>query len=121
MTNRSKRLGSGWERDVCEFLRPIFPTAERSPQWGALDKGDLTGTGIFTVECKNTKAINLAQFIEEARTEAFNVGPEQLGVAIIKRRGKGVAEGYAVMRLEDWRKLAAIAGVTTTEPGLSSP
>lgn len=98
MTSRAyaKQKGSTWERECAEYLRPVFPQVERAPRWGANDKGDLTGTGTFTVECKNTKAITLSTFMDEAKVEATNAGLGQIPIVFIKRKGKGVAEGYAV-------------------------
>jgi len=107
MTSRqyAKAKGSKWERDVTEFLKPYFVYAEKAPRWGSKDKGDLVGTGIFTVECKAEKTITLASYMNEAVVEAANVGPDQIPVCFVKRRGKGVADGYAVFRIEDARLL----------------
>ena len=107
MTTRAyaKQKGSTWERECAEYLRPVFPQVERAPRWGANDKGDLVGTGVFTVEAKNTKTLALSTFLDEAIVEAANVGPGQIPVVFIKRRGKGVAEGYAVFRISDARRM----------------
>lgn len=107
MTTRAyaKQKGATWERECAEYLRPVFPQVERAPRWGANDKGDLVGTGVFTVEAKNTKALTLSTFMDEAKVEAANVGPGQIPVVFIKRRGKGVAEGYAVTTIEHFRTL----------------
>lgn len=105
----ARAKGSTWERECAEYLRPVFPQVERAPRWGANDKGDLTGTGIFTVEAKNCKAITLSTFMDEAKVEANNVGPGQIPVVFIKRKGKGVAEGYAVTTIEHMSRLMHLA------------
>lgn len=109
MTTRAsaKAAGSKWERVCAELLRllPSFAAAERAPRWGAEDKGDLLNTGDFTIECKATKSIDLAGFVDEAFVENLHSG-RRWGVVFIKRRRKPSAEGYAVMRIEDWAELA---------------
>lgn len=108
MSNPSKRKGTEWESRCRDYLRDLYPLVERSPAWGAGDKGDLTGTGMFTVECKATKSIDLAGFVDEAVTEARNVGPLQLPVALVKRRNKSVHDGYAVMPMWAWKRLVQL-------------
>jgi len=112
MSSPSKAKGSKWERDVCEFLResPRFRHVERAPQWGAVDKGDLVGTGVFTFECKATKAYDLAGFMKEAEVEAKAASGwnDQIPVVALKRRMRSVGDGYAVLRLKDLRDLMEV-------------
>lgn len=108
MSTAGKRKGTTWERAVAEYLRErvgYFASAERAPRWGSVDKGDLVGTGPFTIECKATKTLALAQFVDEAEVESQNAGTEY-GVAVVKRRQKGVDQGYVVMTLETFATLA---------------
>lgn len=108
MSNPNKRKGSQWEVDLLAQLRGVFPDVERAPRWGPVDKGDFVGTGSFVFEAKNQKQIDLADFIDQAVTQAANKADEgrlPYGVCLIKRRRKSPAEGYAVMRIGDFMEL----------------
>jgi hypothetical protein len=103
MSAANKAKGTLFERQVAEYLRvhAPFPSVERAPRWGSVDKGDLVNTDPFCFELKATKGIDLAGFMNEAVVEAQNAGRE-FPVVVIKRRQKPIAESYVVMRLEDW-------------------
>jgi Holliday junction resolvase len=103
VSSANKAKGSQWERDVVSYFRASgFPDAERRYGAGVReDKGDIRGVPGITLECKNQKSIDLAQFVAEAELEAqYNNTP--YGAAVIKRRGKGVAAGYVVMSLQQF-------------------
>lgn len=106
MASPNKAKGSQWERDVVAFLvESGFPDAER--RYGAgmqQDKGDIRGVPGITLECKNQKSINLAQFVEEAEIEAQH-NKTKYGAAVIKRRNKSTGEGYVVMSLQQFVQL----------------
>jgi len=102
MTTPEKAKGSQWERDVAAYFQTRGYNVER--RYGAglrEDKGDLIGLPEFALECKNTKKIDLAQFIDEAVLEAKHA-KVRFGAAIIKRRQKNVKEAYVVMTLEQF-------------------
>ena len=103
-TARAK--GTAWESVIVAYLKSEgFVMAERRALAGALDKGDIAGIHGVVIEAKNTKAINLAQFIDETKAEVANAEAD-FGVAWIKRRGKTApAEGYVVMTGEDFIKV----------------
>lgn len=110
MANPNGRKGSQFERDVCEYLKANgFPYAERSPRWGAVDKGDLTGTAPYTFECKNVQKQDLSAFVEEARVERDNAGTEY-PVVVLKRRQKSVDKSYVVMELAEFVRLVSNGG-----------
>jgi hypothetical protein len=101
MANPSKRKGSLWEGTVRDFLNDsgaFAHTVQRAPLWGALDRGDLLNTGAFTFECKATKSIDLASFVDEAEVEAKNAGT-RWGAAVIKRRNHTTEKAYVCMTL----------------------
>jgi Holliday junction resolvase len=108
MANPSKRKGTAWERAVQDYLNEAGVWTRRMPPSGSKDVGDLQAEDrdgdLFIVECKATKAIDLAGAVKEAQVEAENAGATY-GVAAIKRRQKGVAEGYVVMTLADFAEL----------------
>lgn len=95
----NKRIGSLYERQVADYLTSegaFGGHVERAPRWGRIDKGDLTGTGRFTAEVKNCKAIDLAGFMDEAEVENVNSGRDW-PVVFIKRRRRPVSDSYVVL------------------------
>lgn len=62
---------------------------------GARDIGDLAGYYLHAVEAKAEKTITLSDYIAQANREAVHAG-EPFGCAVVKRRMKGVADGYVV-------------------------
>lgn len=102
----AKAKGRTHENDVAEALNNsgLFHNVERRRLQGVLDKGDLTNTGPFTVECKNTKTIDLASAVDEAEREAVNAGTPY-GIAVVKRRMKAVNKSYVVLSLDCFLRL----------------
>ena len=64
MTNPARKKGTAWEMRVLAYLRDRGVDARRNPPAGRLDVGDISFTDRdgdpVVVECKNTKAIDLA-------------------------------------------------------------
>lgn len=114
MSNPYKRRGTEWETAVTRYLREAVPAGDdirRVAQTGRADTGDVHAAP-FVLECKNVAKIDLAAFTEQADREAENAGM-RFGVAVVKRRGKNVRHGYAVMSLETFaRVLAAVREVS---------
>lgn len=110
----SKRKGSAFERAVVGFLvNHGFPYAERAYGAGRPDDvGDIDGVIGFCLEAKAHKDIDLAGFVDEAVREARNAdkhrppGLATYGVAVVKRRNKGIEQSYVVMELRDFARLA---------------
>jgi hypothetical protein len=106
MTNRHKQKGTRWESAVRDFLSANSTNrVERMPAGAALDRGDLSGVPGVCIECKDVQKIELAAIVDEAVAEAINCRDDSLPVAVIKRRRKGVEDGYAVMPLWAWTQL----------------
>lgn len=107
--NPSKRKGTAWERAAQDFLNAQGADCRRMPPAGSKDVGDLQFTDrdgdLVVVECKATKALDIAGAVNEAQREAEQAGASY-GVAVIKRRQHGVAAGYVVMSLADFAALA---------------
>lgn len=101
MTSPQKRKGTAWESAVRDWLNARFPglRIERIPAGATHDRGDLTGLPGVCIECKSVQRIDLAGIVDEAVQEAANCGPGTLPLAVIKRRGKGPADAYAVLPL----------------------
>ena len=106
MANRHKAAGTRWESAVVAYLREGDPTAvdvRRVAQTGRVDIGDVHAYP-FAVECKAERTFRLAEYIREAEREADAAGMPY-GVAVVKARGRPVAEGYVVMSLATFRRL----------------
>jgi hypothetical protein len=87
--SRNKAKGTRAESAVVDYLRRLhWPHAERRAMAGANDKGDVTGIGPVVIEVKDRAALALAEWVDEATTEAENANA-LIGVVWHKRRGKG--------------------------------
>ena len=111
MSAANKAKGTKWERDIVEYLTPVFETT-RLPRTGAKDEGDaevrLRDNLRLILEAKAVKSINLADFVDQVLTESGHredrTGVPTYGAAIVKRRNKGTGEGYVVFSLEEFRE-----------------
>ncbi|KUN16555.1 hypothetical protein AQJ23_44995 [Streptomyces antibioticus] len=65
---------------------------------GARDIGDVDGYYLHALEAKAEKSITLADYIAQANREAIHAG-QPFGCAVVKRRMRGVADGYVVRDL----------------------
>ncbi|MFE7397999.1 hypothetical protein [Streptomyces sp. NPDC057557] len=96
MANPSKAKGTAWESLWTAYIRERHnPAAHRNVQMGRLDIGDVSGYYLHASELKAEKTITLSDYIAQANREAVNAG-EPFGCAVVKRRMKGVADGYVV-------------------------
>ncbi|MEW1551399.1 hypothetical protein [Streptomyces tsukubensis] len=96
MANPSKAKGTAWESAWTTYIREHHnPDAHRNVQMGVKDIGDVNGYYLHAAELKAEKAITLASYIEQANREAVHAG-QPYGCAVVKRRMKGVADGYVV-------------------------
>ncbi len=102
----AKAKGRSWETACAEYLSlKLERTIERRRLTGVGDCGDLSGWEGRVIECKNTKLITLAGFIDELEAEkeaaTRRFGVHHKGAAFIKRRGHtGVGEGYFLMKIK---------------------
>lgn len=94
--NPSKAKGTAFETLWTNFIREHHnPAAHRNVQMGRLDIGDVAGYFLHAAELKAEKTITLSDYIAQANREAVNAG-QPFGCAVVKRRMKGVADGYVV-------------------------
>lgn len=99
MTTPEKARGSAFERDVVAVFNDYgFNTERRFGAGQQKDRGDISGLTDWVVECKNLSRITLASIVDETEVERVNA-KKRWGVSVIKRRGKGASESYAVMKL----------------------
>jgi hypothetical protein len=100
MVNRSKAKGTAFETDIVNYcLAWGLPDARRVALAGSTDKGDICPCAGVVIEAKNTQSIDLAGALDQAELEAENAGAA-LGIAVIKRRNRGVNAAYAVVSLD---------------------
>ena len=111
MTNRPKAIGTAAETAVVRYLAAHgFPAAERRALHGATDLGDITGTPSLCWEVKGGDAAKdasdnqIADWMDEAQTEAGNAGATY-GFLIVARRRKNVRDWWAVIDVCDLAKL----------------
>ncbi|MEU1254825.1 hypothetical protein ABZ445_16245 [Streptomyces chartreusis] len=98
-SNPSKQRGTAWESAIADYLREHHnPGVHRNVQMGARDIGDIDGYYLHALEAKAEKTITLADYIAQANREAIHAGA-LFGCAVVKRRMKGVADGYVVRDL----------------------
>ncbi|WP_326742618.1 hypothetical protein [Streptomyces sp. NBC_01768] len=96
MANPSKAKGTAWESQIVGYLRDHHnDAAHRNVQMGRLDIGDIDGYYLHALEAKAEKEIKLSSYIAQANREAAHAG-QPFGCAVVKRRMKGVADGYVV-------------------------
>ena len=109
MANRSKQKGTAWETAIVGALRAAGIESHRQPPSGAKDTGDIwIPSARVVIEAKNTRAIKLAEFADEAETEARN-SDAALGVCWIHRKGKAdPREGYVVLRGDDFMTIVEL-------------
>lgn len=110
MTNKPRRVGTDWEMRVLALLRVHGIDAHRNPPAGNLDVGDLRFTDrdgdAVVVECKATKAIDLAGGMNELAVETARADAAY-GVLVVKRRSHPTGRAYAVLELADFAALVA--------------
>jgi hypothetical protein len=95
----SKARGTAWETAICKYLQENgVPYAERRALNGKLDRGDVAGIPSVVLEAKATKALALAQFMDEAETERVN-DKAKYGAVVFKRRQKNVSQAAVILPL----------------------
>lgn len=92
--SKQRQKGTRFETAVAEYLRlATGQEIERNPLYGSGDRGDLRGLTIkdepITIECKNTKKLDVSEFLRQAEKEAAN-NLSDYGIVIWKRPGIGI-------------------------------
>lgn len=106
MANAAKRKGTAYESAVVKYLQGHGIPARRVAQTGQLDTGDIHGIDPFAGQCKayRNMADALRDGVAGANAQAPRAG-QPYGVAFIKRPGKPIADGYAVMDLATFARM----------------
>lgn len=111
MTSPSKQKGSAFEREIVQHLREQgWEGAERTRAGWVDDRGDIDGVVGVTFECKNRRAMELSQWIDELIVEMRNAG-NHVGAVVHKRKGiTDPGQYYASMPLTVFVTLLREAG-----------
>lgn len=117
MANLNKANGTRWETLVAGYLNECGLDAERTGSASA-DQGDIHA-GEWTLEAKAEARIDLPGYLKQlAAAVGRRVGGYTFKSAVlVKNRRHSVGDGYAVMRIENFRALmvyvSALEGTLT--------
>lgn len=111
MPSAGKQKGSAFEREIVQLLHTWGWTgAERTRAGWVDDRGDIDGVIGVTFECKNRRAMELAEWIDELIVEMQHAN-NHVGAVIHKRKGITDAnQYYASMPVKTFLTLLREAG-----------
>jgi hypothetical protein len=108
MANPNKAKGTRWEVSVATFLRERgFTEVFRLAPGGEHDAGDIGGLPNWAIECRDRSKFDLAKNVRDAELRAVHKNC-RWGVAILKKRGSSVREGYVVMSLDQFAEVLTV-------------
>jgi 2-phospho-L-lactate transferase/gluconeogenesis factor (CofD/UPF0052 family) len=116
VSSKARAKGTRFESDIVRYLGT---GAERLVQTGSSDQGDIK-YGRFILQAKDQAQYNLSGAVDDARNQLAHyqrVHPTSdaaFSVAVIKRRRRGIAEGYVVMTLEQFNRVSNIVSARIT-------
>lgn len=113
MANDARRVGSGFETDVLQYLRTVGVQCERLARAGANDEGDLSlNHGSFVAELKarrdRNSSLNLHAWLGEAEREAANYARARgqsnppTPILVVKNPRHSIGDSFVVLRLKDF-------------------
>jgi len=110
MSNPSKAKGTFVESAVVKEFLANGIHAQRTALAGSQDVGDIhVRRGRMVIECKGGEAAHsaswnlLADWWQEAESEAFRVGECDIAVLVVKRKGSGKARDWrAFVRIDEY-------------------
>lgn len=115
----ARRRGKAWEREILAGCRALGIDTERTRDTGSNDEGDLVlrlGGKYIVIEAKNVAKLDPAGFTAEAVLEGKNFATHRAlppsavhSVVFAKRRGRAFPEGYALLPITEYIRLAKAA------------
>jgi hypothetical protein len=108
VSSKARAKGTRWESDITRFLN--HHDAERLVQTGASDQGDIRVLD-WILQARDRAAIDLSGSVDDAHAQLLTYQRLHPGegvkfsAAVIKRRRRGVADGYVVLTLADFERL----------------
>lgn len=114
MGARSRRKGAGFEREVAEHLRPVWPAAKRGLGQARDARGlaDVEGTP-YHVQCKHGLQPNIVAALAQADRDRDAPGDKRPAL-VVTRRDRG--DTLVTMRLGDFVQLARDASARPVCP-----
>ena len=107
--SKQRAKGTQYENRVRDnYLRPIWPSADRAPLRGTADVGDFDGTPLV-VEAKKRNAWRLGEWIRTTAAKAVLEGRPWIIVFAGDKRISGLEADYVVMETEFFFRLVAQA------------
>lgn len=109
--SKARQKGTSFENHVLEeYLRPIWPDADRSPLRGVKDAGDFLNINGWIIEAKNRKAWRLPEWIRQVYRQKQNVDPLAPWAIVFKGdKRTDLNEDYVVMPAAQWfRQMARL-------------
>ena len=101
----NRRKGTYAETRVRDYFRANgFPFADRQPNRGTKDQGDISGVPGVCIEVKNCRQWRLAEWVDEMKRETKEAGA-QVGVVVVPRSNHGVERAYAIVELATFVEL----------------
>lgn len=103
--SRARQKGTAWETRLVRYLKDAgFAYVERRALSGRADKGDISGIPGLVIEAKNSRRVELAQWVDEMVAEKKNAGA-QIGAVVFPRRSHATGRAYVVLELADFVEL----------------
>ncbi len=103
----ARAAGTRFERTIADHLAAhVDDRIDRRVKTGSKDRGDIAGVRTFrnrrvVIECKDVTRIALAQWIDEAHTQAGNDDAD-VGIVVHKRHGIGApGQQWVTMTVDD--------------------
>ena len=95
LVSKQRAKGTGYEVEIREELKPLFPDIERAPFSSPL--GDFVNFPII-LEAKNQKSMTLSTWVDQAEKSGIKAG---LPYAVVhKRARKNVSKSYVTLPLD---------------------
>ena len=119
MSSKSRAKGTRWESDIVKYLDAMGANVQRLVQTGSSDQGDIRADN-FILQARDRAQIDLSGSIDDAHQQLAHFQKLHPGegvdncAAVIKRRRRGISEGYVVMTLIDFARVLNILGDTVS-------
>ena len=107
----SRAKGTAWETAIVAYLQARgWPHAERRALAGHLDRGDIAGLVGVCLSAKSVKRLELAQWADEAASQAARGGADIAAVWFKRRGHTSPGRAYVLLDGHTFTKLLKEAG-----------
>jgi hypothetical protein len=112
--SREHALGTAWAQRIADWLTTQgFPYAERRVQYGANDKGDITGCPGLMIEAKRAARFELSEWWAEAVRQKANAKADVACVWFWRRGKASPGDAWVLMTGSEFVDLLHAAGYGT--------